>query len=67
MPKFKIIGTKKIDGKEPGSTITLEDLDKIITLTKAGHIAAISKKENLKKVKKALDQENKKDEVKDVK
>ena len=67
MPKFKIIGTKKIDGKEPGSTINLEDLDKIITLTKAGHIAAISTKENLKKVKKALDQENKKNEVKDVK
>ena len=54
MPKFKIIGSKKIDGKEPGSTITLEDLDKIITLTKAGHITAISKKENLKKVKKVV-------------
>jgi len=40
MPKFKIIGSKKIDGKEPGNTITLEDLDKIITLTKAGHITA---------------------------
>jgi len=67
MPKFKIIGTKKIDGNKPGSTITIEDLDKIITLTKAGHISAISKKENLKKAKKALDQENKKNEVKDVK
>jgi Zn-dependent alcohol dehydrogenase len=64
MPKFKIIGSKKIDGKEPGSTITIEDLDKIITLTKAGHITAISKKENLKKVKKAFDQDLKKDEVK---
>jgi len=56
MPKFKIIGSKKIDGKEPGSTITLEDLDKIITLTKAGHITAISKKENLKKVKKVVEE-----------
>jgi len=56
MPKFKIIGSKKIDGKEPGSTITLEDLDKIITLTKAGHITAISKKENLKKVKKVIEE-----------
>jgi len=64
MPKFKIIGTKNIDGKKPGSTITIEDLDKIITLTKAGHIAAISKKENLKKVKKTFDQDLKKDEVK---
>ena len=64
MPKFKIIGSKKIDGKEPGSTITIEDLDKIITLTKAGHITAISKKENLKKVKKTFDQDLKKDEVK---
>ena len=56
MPKFKIIGSKKIDGKEPGSTITLEDLDKIITLTKAGHITAISKKENLKKIKKVVEE-----------
>jgi hypothetical protein len=56
MPKFKIIGSKKINGKEPGSTITLEDLDKIITLTKAGHITAISKKENLKKVKKVVEE-----------
>lgn len=56
MPKFKIIGSKKIDGKEPGSTITLEDLNKIITLTKAGHITAISKKENLKKVKKVVEE-----------
>ena len=56
MLKFKIIGSKKIDGKEPGSTITLEDLDKIITLTKAGHITAISKKENLKKVKKVVEE-----------
>ena len=56
MPKFKIIGSKKIDGKEPGSTITLEDLNKIITLTKAGHITAISKKENLNKVKKVVEE-----------
>jgi len=65
MPKFKIIGTKKIDGKKPGSTINIDDLDKIITLTKAGHIAAIDKKENLKKVEKVFDQDKKKkDEVK---
>ena len=30
--------------------VNSSDLDKIITLTKAGHIAAISKKENLKKL-----------------
>lgn len=63
MPKFKIIGNKKIDGKEPGEIVDLKNLDQIITLTKAGHIQALDKKEKKEKVKKVLDQ-HKKDEVK---
>lgn len=63
MPKFKIIGTKKINGKEPGEIVDLKDLDQIITLTKAGHIKELDKKDKAKKNKKALDQ-IKKDEVK---
>jgi hypothetical protein len=54
MPKFKIIGTKQIDEKDPGSTIELTDLNKILTLTKAGHIEAVTKKDINKKVKKEI-------------
>ena len=54
MPKFKIIGTKQIDDKDPGSTIELTDLNKILTLTKAGHIEAVTKKDINKKVKKEI-------------
>lgn len=55
MPKFKIVGNKKVDGKEPGSIIEIKDLDKILTLSKAGHIAAVDKKEDKKKSKKVID------------
>ena len=54
MPKFKIIGTKQIDEKDPGSTIELTDLNKILTLTKAGHIEAVTKKDINKKAKKEI-------------
>ncbi len=54
MPKFKIIGTKQIDDKDPGSTIELTDLNKILTLTKAGHIEAVTKKDVNKKAKKEI-------------
>ena len=54
MPKFKIIGTKQIDEKDPGSTIELTDLNKILTLTKAGHIEAVTKKDVNKKAKKEI-------------
>ena len=54
MPKFKIIGTKQIDDKDPGSTIELTDLNKILTLTKAGHIESVTKKDVNKKAKKEI-------------
>ena len=54
MPKFKIIGTKQIDDNDPGSTIELTDLNKILTLTKAGHIEAVTKKDVNKKAKKEI-------------
>tara|TARA_X000000368_G_scaffold341509_1_gene279857 strand:- start:164 stop:319 length:156 start_codon:yes stop_codon:yes gene_type:complete len=47
--KFKIIGTKKIDDKEPGEIIDLQDLDQILTLTQAGHIEKIKKVKKIKK------------------
>ena len=38
MAKYKIIGTKKVKGEEPGSIICVCDENKAKTLTKAGHI-----------------------------
>ena len=50
MPKFKIVGTKEVDGKKPGEIITLNDLQQIFTLTKGGHIAAVKKNSDQKKI-----------------
>lgn len=54
MPKFKIVGTKEVDGKKPGEIITLNDLQQIFTLTKGGHIAAIKKNSDQKKINKTI-------------
>jgi len=53
MAKFKIIGTKKVAGGNPGDTIEINDEQVAKTLIKAGHIKAttIKKKRTRKEVK----------------
>ncbi len=38
MAKYKIIGNKKVMGKEKGATITIKDEAVAMTLIKGGHI-----------------------------
>lgn len=59
MPKFKIVGNKKVAGKNPGEVVNLENLEQIISLTKAGHIEKIDKKKQSKKVIDQVKKENK--------
>ena len=40
MPKYKIIGNKKVMGKEKGQSITITDEDVAKSLIKGGHIEA---------------------------
>ena len=40
MPKYKIIGNKKVMGKEKGKTITITDEQVAKSLIKGGHIEA---------------------------
>jgi len=51
MAKYKIIGTKKVKGEEPGSIICVCDENVAKTLMKAGHIepTTIKKKRARKK------------------
>ena len=51
MAKYKIIGTKKVKGEEPGSIIFVCDENVAKTLMKAGHIepTTIKKKRARKK------------------
>ena len=40
MPKYKIIGNKKVMGKEKGKSITITDEEVAKSLIKGGHIEA---------------------------
>ena len=50
MAKYKIIGNKKVMGKEKGKTISITDEHQAKTLIKGGHIEPITiKKKTCKK------------------
>jgi len=49
--KYKIIGNKKVQGKEKGDIINIDDKEVAKSLIKGGHIEAIIIKENSKKKK----------------
>lgn len=51
MAKFKIIGNKKVMGKEKGDIITVDDENVAKSLIKGGHIEPITIKEKPRKKK----------------
>ena len=47
MPKYKIIGNKKVMGKEKGQSITITDEQVAKSLIKGGHIEATTIKKDV--------------------
>ena len=51
MPKYKIIGNKKVMGKEKGKSITITDEEVAKSLIKGGHIEATTIKKDVQEKK----------------